>query len=348
MSVSSTNQGPRSGDHAPVTAIFTERARAEDALRELSARGFVAELVAVAIRDDTTRLTVYAGHRDAEAREILRRWGGREAAEEPEDVPAPTEADERAEVVAPEGPPIHPRSEVAPEPPPVIRSPVADQELPAQASAATEPRPPPPAVASYYGPLPATTQPPTVEIRAIRRGWVVYSSDGARLGVVQEVNSERLRVDRGPLLGSVFVPFRAIRSTEHDEVHLDVPGDSIDEQGWRVMKPLARDLEEVPPTMQHEYRGAAREMMGSAQEAMRGVREGDVSDTVGGFFSFLETIPNSTYYFAMVGSIFASLWLFVSGKRWESLFVGLWAPTIITSAMFYKLIHPSRETHRMM
>ncbi len=87
----------------------------------------------------------------------------------------------------------------------------------------------------------------------------------------------------------------------------------------------------------------AREMMGNAQETMRGMQQGDPGDMMGGMFSFMENIPNSFYYFGMIGSVITSLWLFLSGKRWESLFVGLWAPTIITASMFYKLLRPSHE-----
>jgi hypothetical protein len=60
------------------------------------------------------------------------------------------------------------------------------------------------------------------------------------------------------------------------------------------------------------------------------------------FFGFMETIPSKYYYFAMVGSVVASLLLFLNGKRWESLFVGLWAPTLINVGLFYKMIRPSR------
>ncbi len=84
-------------------------------------------------------------------------------------------------------------------------------------------------------------------------------------------------------------------------------------------------------------------MMGTAGEMARSIREGEPEEALGGMFGFLETIPTSTYYFAMLGSILGSLYLFISGRRWESLFVGLWAPTIITSSLFYKLLRPSRE-----
>ncbi len=94
-----------------------------------------------------------------------------------------------------------------------------------------------------------------------------------------------------------------------------------------------------------DFTGRTREMTGHVQDTMRGIREGEPTEAMTGMFSFLETIPNSAYYFGMAGSILASLYLFLNGKRWESIFVGLWAPTIITSSMFYKMLHPSRESH---
>jgi hypothetical protein len=69
-------------------------------------------------------------------------------------------------------------------------------------------------------------------------------------------------------------------------------------------------------------------------------REGGGLDMV---FEPFERMPSSVYYLGMLGSIAASLYLFLSGRRWEALFVGLWPPTILNAALFYKLLHPSRE-----
>ena len=44
------------------------------------------------------------------------------------------------------------------------------------------------------------------------------------------------------------------------------------------------------------------------------------------------------------GSIAVSAALFFSGRKWESLFVGLWAPTLLTAGLFYRLLVPT-ETH---
>jgi len=95
-----------------------------------------------------------------------------------------------------------------------------------------------------------------------------------------------------------------------------------------------------------EMRRGAREMMGSAGEMARGIREVEPEEALTGVLSFMESIPTSTYYFGMIGSILASLWLFATGRKWESVFVGLWAPTFLTAGMFYKLLRPSREMMR--
>lgn len=80
---------------------------------------------------------------------------------------------------------------------------------------------------------------------------------------------------------------------------------------------------------------------------MRGVRGAPPEEVMAVPFSFLESIPASAYTFAMFGSILASLGLFLSGRRWEGLFVGLWAPTFASLGLFYKLLHPSREIRQM-
>ena len=45
------------------------------------------------------------------------------------------------------------------------------------------------------------------------------------------------------------------------------------------------------------------------------------------------------------GTIALSAALFFSGRRWESLFVGLWAPTILAVGMFYRLFGLSGGEH---
>lgn len=69
----------------------------------------------------------------------------------------------------------------------------------------------------------------------------------------------------------------------------------------------------------------------------------------GDFFSFMANIPSSAYYFAMLGSVLASAALYIAGRRQTALFVGEWAPTLLTAGLFYKLLHPSahRLEHRI-
>lgn len=57
----------------------------------------------------------------------------------------------------------------------------------------------------------------------------------------------------------------------------------------------------------------------------------------------IENMPSSVYYGGVFGSIFLALGLFLSGKRQEGIFVGLWAPTILNLGLYNKLLRPSRE-----
>lgn len=56
-----------------------------------------------------------------------------------------------------------------------------------------------------------------------------------------------------------------------------------------------------------------------------------------------EEIPSSVYYAGVAGSILLSIGLFLSGKKHEGLFVGLWAPTILNLGLYNKLLNPSQE-----
>lgn len=57
----------------------------------------------------------------------------------------------------------------------------------------------------------------------------------------------------------------------------------------------------------------------------------------------VENVPLSGYWYAAIGSMALSAVLFVIGKRQQSNFVGLWVPSIISLALFYKLLRPSKE-----
>lgn len=55
-------------------------------------------------------------------------------------------------------------------------------------------------------------------------------------------------------------------------------------------------------------------------------------------------IPSSTYLAATGISVLASMALFFSGRKMASLFVGLWAPTILQMGVYNKLLRISRGT----
>ncbi|HEX5939792.1 MAG TPA: hypothetical protein VFZ12_05495 [Dehalococcoidia bacterium] len=60
----------------------------------------------------------------------------------------------------------------------------------------------------------------------------------------------------------------------------------------------------------------------------------------------IEGMPLSGFWFGALGAMIVSAILFVAGKRRTSLFVGLWVPSIISLALFYKLLHPSDEVRK--
>lgn len=63
-------------------------------------------------------------------------------------------------------------------------------------------------------------------------------------------------------------------------------------------------------------------------------------------FDTLMEVPSSVYFGMTLGSIAASALFYLLGKRQTALFVGEWAPTFLVSALFYKLLNPSRENIR--
>jgi hypothetical protein len=66
-------------------------------------------------------------------------------------------------------------------------------------------------------------------------------------------------------------------------------------------------------------------------------------DLVGQFFRQMMSIPSEWYFYAAIGSIAASAYLYLAGHRHTALFVGQWAPTFLVSALFTKLLHPAHE-----
>ncbi|MHB1133598.1 MAG: hypothetical protein ACYC4L_14595 [Chloroflexota bacterium] len=63
----------------------------------------------------------------------------------------------------------------------------------------------------------------------------------------------------------------------------------------------------------------------------------------GEIFSIFERVSGRTWSWLALGSIVASFFLFMTGKRSWSLFVGEWAPTFLLGALFFRLLGPSSE-----
>lgn len=57
-----------------------------------------------------------------------------------------------------------------------------------------------------------------------------------------------------------------------------------------------------------------------------------------------EEMPSKVYMAAVAGSILASMGLMMAGRRDAAIFVGLWPPTILNMALYYKLVRPSQES----
>lgn len=55
-------------------------------------------------------------------------------------------------------------------------------------------------------------------------------------------------------------------------------------------------------------------------------------------------LPSSVYLVAMLGSVAASLVFYMAKKKDASLFVGLWAPTLLQFGIYNKLLRISRGT----
>lgn len=60
-------------------------------------------------------------------------------------------------------------------------------------------------------------------------------------------------------------------------------------------------------------------------------------------FSFVETAPPQSFVYATLASIALSFGLFITGRRTAGIFVGLWAPTLISLGLFLKMMRQSRS-----
>lgn len=69
----------------------------------------------------------------------------------------------------------------------------------------------------------------------------------------------------------------------------------------------------------------------------------EMEETQGNISQALEQIPTQAYIGLAVGSILASAFLYITGRRSAAIFVGQWPPTFAAFALIYKLLHPSTE-----
>ena len=65
--------------------------------------------------------------------------------------------------------------------------------------------------------------------------------------------------------------------------------------------------------------------------------------TTEGYLQTMENLPSQTYFIGALASIGLSALFFLAGRRSIAYFIGLWAPTILSFALFYKLLRPSHE-----
>ncbi|MCL5958761.1 MAG: hypothetical protein M1358_05490 [Chloroflexi bacterium] len=52
----------------------------------------------------------------------------------------------------------------------------------------------------------------------------------------------------------------------------------------------------------------------------------------------ISEIPSTTFLTATLLSVLGSMFLLLMGRRWESIFVGLWAPTIMSLGLIVKFL----------
>ena len=86
----------------------------------------------------------------------------------------------------------------------------------------------------------------------------------------------------------------------------------------------------------------ATRMAIEAQETMPGWREENMPMAQQGL-RFVENIPAPVWMAVSLGSIIASATLYMTGRTWAALFVGLWPPTIVNLGLFARLLKPSSE-----
>jgi hypothetical protein len=86
-----------------------------------------------------------------------------------------------------------------------------------------------------------------------------------------------------------------------------------------------------------QERKAAREAIEEGMQTVQHIKEGELAAAA------QQKAPSRLYLYATGASILGSAILFLRKNRDAGIFVGLWAPTILSMGLFYKLLRPSRE-----
>jgi len=63
----------------------------------------------------------------------------------------------------------------------------------------------------------------------------------------------------------------------------------------------------------------------------------------GDLYRIFENVSGRTWSWFALGSILLSAFLFLTGRRNWAIFIGQWPPTLLTLALFFRLLQPSRE-----
>ena len=84
----------------------------------------------------------------------------------------------------------------------------------------------------------------------------------------------------------------------------------------------------------------AEDTIEATKHAVEKLKEGEPTRAIA---EAREREPSMSFAYLAGGSILASLVLFLLKKRESAIFVGLWPPTILSMALFYKLLRPSEE-----
>jgi hypothetical protein len=69
----------------------------------------------------------------------------------------------------------------------------------------------------------------------------------------------------------------------------------------------------------------------------------ELEETQSSMFRVMEDFPTQSYLSLAFGSMIASAFFFLIGRRDFAMFIGQWVPSIGIFALMYKLLHPSQE-----